>query len=314
MSRVLITGATGTLGPALAQALKERHEVIGLSLPDPDFSGGFELVACDLRDALHLHDLVGRIRPQVVIHAAALTAVDACETDPALAAAVNVTGTANLVDACPGSVELLCYVSTDFVFDGLRGDYRETDTPFPMNVYGCTKLAGERIVRSGRVPWSVLRTTFFGWGSGSRRSSVDAIVQDLQAGRPVKGWTNRFSTPLHAGDLADTVAAVVARRLEGLWHAGSDQRVSNYDLLQRLARILGLDPHLVRPAVWRPDTARALRPLDVSLDSRLLADRLGRRPGSLQEGLERLKTPGRSGGCRRSDEDGALRAPDTPNP
>lgn len=296
MSRVLVTGASGLLGSAVALRLAGRHEVFALSHSRPTAFRGVEGVACDLRNPRAVRESVARIRPEIVVHAAALTGVDSCERDPGDAVAVNVWGTRNLLDACRDVAEMFCYISTDFVFDGSRGPYREADIPFPVNVYGCTKLAGEWFVQASGLPWAIVRATFFGVRPGPSPSFVEQALRELRAGRPVRAWANRFSTPLFSGDLADVVVGLVEGRGLGMWHAGCRKRVSGYDLLRCLAVTFDLDPDLVRPEAWRGEPGAAARPLDTSLDSSRLVRWLGRAPGDISTALLHFKAFLEAGG------------------
>lgn len=289
MSRILITGASGLLGATLALALRGDHNVYAMSFSHDVPVGGVHPVLCDLRDPGSVNALLTRVRPDAVIHAAALTDVELCESEPATAWAINVGGTESLLQACHALDGLFCYISTDYVFDGTKGGYAEKDEPGPVNVYGRTKLAAEKLVSQARFPWVIVRTSFFGWNPGSRKGFLEKAWQALQRGNSVTAWSNRFSTPLLVNGLAAMLVRVVSEGLTGIWHAASDKRVSNWELATELAEAFGFDSGLVKPAMWAPAPHNAVRPADTSLDARSLETRLGLSFGNYRDAVRYWK-------------------------
>ena len=314
MTRILITGASGLLGSNLAIEWSKTDEIYGLFLNNRPELPRVVPAACDLLDAEGLRRLLGEVRPEVVVHAAAMTSVDACENDPAAAWAVNVQGTSNLMQACPPATRHLIYISTDYVFSGLRGHYTEADAPSPVNVYGRTKLDGERLIMGSPIPWTIVRTSFFGWSPGGggrtvRRCFMEQSLASLESWNTVTAWTNRFSTPLLVNNLAQVLMEIARLGLTGLWHAGSEQRVSNWQLLRYLAECVGGGAQdgaaegaataaaatasaavdLVKGAAFQsqPGLGRAERPFDTSLCSYRLQAALGRGFGDYRQAVQR---------------------------
>lgn len=289
MTRILVTGASGLLGANLAIALAGDHEVYGLFYTHPLPLPGVIPAACDLRDRSGLMALVAGIAPEVVFHAAAMTNVDACENNPSTAWAINVEGTESLVQACRSSVRYFCHISTDYVYSGLRGMYTEADPPSPINVYGRTKLAAEQAVARSGLDFALVRTSFFGWSPPPAKCFMEEALRNLLAGREVRAWTNRYSTPLFVNDLATVLIALMESGHTGLWHAGSAVRASNWQLCRCICDVFGCDPGLVMGAVSGPDAGRAARPLDTSLNSRRLEACLHRPSGSYVEAVRSWK-------------------------
>ena len=332
MTRILITGASGLLGSNLAMEWSKTDEIYGLFLNNRPELPRVVPAACNILDAEGMQRLMGEIRPEVVVHAAAMTDVDACEHDPAAAWAVNVQGTANVIQAyqaCqdgragrdgrdgrdgrerPPIARHIIYVSTDYVFSGLRGHYTEADAPSPVNAYGRTKLDGERVIMASPIPWTIVRTSFFGWSPGTRRCFMEQSLASLESGKAVNAWTNRFSTPLLVNELAQVLIEIARLGLSGLWHAGSEQRVSNWQLLRYLSEHIsggraqgagagagaGIGTgapdsaavDLVRGAAFQslPGFGRAERPFDTSLCSYRLQTALGRSLGDYQQAVQR---------------------------
>jgi dTDP-4-dehydrorhamnose reductase len=145
--KLLITGAGGLYGSKLAQlAIAKNFEVYSSDVHSFSVYGSF--VKLDISDKEQVEEVFEAIKPDVVVHAATLTDVDKCETDKELAWKVNVEGTKNIVEASESSGSFLIYISTDYVFNGESGRYKETDKPDPINYYGLTKLKAEEIIQA----------------------------------------------------------------------------------------------------------------------------------------------------------------------
>lgn len=199
---VLITGGSGKLGRELVKVY-----------PDAIHPSHAEL---DIRDRQAVERCVEGIRPELVIHCAALTGIRQCEENKELAWKTNVEGTENLVDACEMFVPdcYFVYISTACVFYGDRGDYVETDVPHPKNYYSLTKLLGEMIVRRCRLRWLVVRTNF-----------VAREPWPYQ-----KAFIDRFGTYLFADDLALALRSVIDQGLTGVLHVAGEEKLSMYEL------------------------------------------------------------------------------------
>jgi dTDP-4-dehydrorhamnose reductase len=283
---ILVTGASGFLGAAVAarasalgMPVVAAGGVVAPSVP------GVRGAALDLRDATAVGALVDRLHPEWIVHAAARTDVDWCETHPREAAEVNVEGTRHLADAARRAGARLLYVSTDAVFDGRRGDYREEDHPDPLNVYARTKLEGERAAGPRAL---VARTNFFGrhpQGGGL----ADWITRRLKAGRTVPGFVDVSFSPMEVQDLADLLLRMAEKSLEGIFHVGGPEALSKYEFARRLASVLGFEPSRVEPISVAKAGLAAPRPRNVSLCSERVARALGRPMPGLQSGLARYR-------------------------
>jgi len=140
--RFLITGASGMLGSVFCRQLKDKNEIYGIDIR-PSFT------EIDITEKQALWNFVKKVQPQVIVHTAAYTDVDGCELDPDKAYKINADGTKNLAEACNDTGALMIYISTDYVFDGRKDKpYTEIDKPNPINVYGKSKLQGEKYVRN----------------------------------------------------------------------------------------------------------------------------------------------------------------------
>ena len=285
--RVVLTGASGQLGGYVAQRLcVAGYEAIVWSGTERGERAGVPLWPVDLIDLGAVERALTEADPAAIIHAAAVSAIDAVRLDPARARAVNVTATRFLANWCDRHGRRLVYTSTDLVFDGRRGWYSEADPPGPVMAYGRTKLEAEEAVLAlaGGI---VARTSLmYGPARGGKPTYVDRTVAALLRGEPQTFFEDEFRTPLDLATAADVLVRLADSDLAGLVHTGGEERTSRFDLARRIAGALGLDQTLVK-ANRQADVAFAEpRPADVSLDSSLLATLLpGLRRPTIEEAV-----------------------------
>lgn len=295
-NRVLITGISGLLGLNLAKQLTSQgFDVYGLSWRKEVKLERLICFSCDLRDADRLKGQIQELAPQVIIHCAAATDVDWCEKNPTEALAVNAQPCVELAAAANQTNATLILVSTDAVFDGKTGNYREVDEPRPVNAYARSKLAAEELVSGQAKKWVVVRANLFGWNGQQKNSLSEWIVQELSAGRAITGFEDVVFAPLLASDLGQLLVEIVRRGVFGLYHAGARDAMSKYEFARLLAAIFGLDGGLIRKGSLAASKLTAPRPLRTSLISAKLAADLGRAMPSIEEGLKRFRTQGMNG-------------------
>lgn len=267
--RLLLTGASGLLGSYLLRTLASRdHTVVAWSGPRPTPPAGVA-AAVDLADRGAVAAAFSSARPDVVLHAAAISSVAQCFQQPTRARAVNVEGTQHLVELAAAASARVLFVSTDLVFDGQRGGYREDDAPSPLSIYAQTKLAAEQTVLGHRRAVVARVSLLFGPALGERRGFFDEQVANLRAGHPCRLFIDEWRTPLALSTAAQALAALAWSDFEGLLHLGGPERLSRWQMGLRLAAHLRCDASacvpLPRPAASAPE----LRPRDNSLDSTL---------------------------------------------
>ncbi|MEW6689345.1 MAG: SDR family oxidoreductase [Pseudomonadota bacterium] len=234
-------------------------------------------------------------RPEVIVNAAGLSDVDACERDPALAQAVN-ADLAGLVATCAAARGArLVHISTDHVFSGDKPLRSESDAPEPINVYARTKLAGERQVAEHCPQALIVRTNFFGWGHAARQSISDWILAALREGRRLRMFTDAFFTPILATRLAGAVHRLVDAGTRGVIHVGGDERVSKHEFARRLATAFGLPADPIEPARQAEAGLAAPRPRDMSLSNARARGILGGALGALDEQLAELRAQEETG-------------------
>jgi dTDP-4-dehydrorhamnose reductase len=275
--RFLVTGAGGQLGRDLVEVLTGDPSV------EVDAA---DHAALAVEDRGAVMALVASVRPEVVIHCAALTDLDRCELEPALATAVNAQGTANLAEAASAVGAHLVYVSTDYVFDGeKRRPYTEADPTNPLSVYGATKLAGERACPDGAT---VVRTSWLAGAHGS--NFVTTVLRLAEEDGELRFVDDQRGSPTHTADLASALAALAIDRRPGCFHVVNGGGASRFELARQVLAYSGGDPDRVVPIATKElnPPRLAVRPAYSVLDTSAF-ERAGYRAlPSWQEGLADL--------------------------
>jgi dTDP-4-dehydrorhamnose reductase len=276
LMRYLVTGSTGQVGSSLKQEI--GGEFIGLSRSSAEIESDIsnKKVVTEIKE----------IRPDIIVHTAAMTDLDKAERNLERAREVNVGGTQNIVEAAEQSSSHLIYISTDYIFDGKLGDYTEEDKPNPQSVYANTKYEGERIVRKSDVPTTIFRPSvifhedfdnFFTWAK-----------RKLEEESEVKGITDQFCCPTYAPILAEIAAEAAEKTITGTYHAAGSSKVTRYESLQILKEELGLEGTVKRSKMsdlpWKAD-----RPKDSSLSLQKLKRDFETKPISISEAFRRMR-------------------------
>jgi dTDP-4-dehydrorhamnose reductase len=284
---VLVTGATGLLGSHLVRALEGQDDVVFAGHTNVP-RGDRRWVTCDLTDAAALAELVRNHAPGLIVNCAALTNVDACETEPDLADALNAGAPTWLAALGVAAGFRLVQISTDSVFDGTDAPYAEDDVTAPLNEYARSKLAGEQGVAAAGGDHLILRTTFFG------RSPIDTgladwLIRELGAGREVTGFEDVRFSPLDASTLAGLILELARSDTHGTLHLGASDSVSKFEFALLVADAFGLDRSLIRPGRLADAALAAPRPFDTALDTGRAATALGRPLPSVAECIGRMR-------------------------
>ena len=230
--KVLITGANGQLGHELVRAsIASGHEVVATSHQ-----------TLDITDESAVELAIRTARPDVVIHAAAWTAVDACESDPEKALLVNGTATKYVADAAHAVGAHVVYISTDYVFDGNKNSpYEEDDAPNPQSVYGSSKLAGERALGATDA---IVRIA---WVCGFYGANMVKTILRLAEQPQLKFVDDQIGNPTFADDAAAMIVRLAAEKRSGAWHVTNQGDVSWYEFAREVLIAGGFDPDKVAP-------------------------------------------------------------------
>ncbi|HVO10086.1 MAG TPA: SDR family oxidoreductase [Vicinamibacteria bacterium] len=284
--RVLVTGAGGLLGGRLTALLHEAGlEVTAVHRRSPPPPGP-RSVQADLTEDGAVERLLDATRPEAVLHAAVLGRAEACERHPQEAERTNAELPGRLGRLCRERGIRLVALSTDLVFDGTKAPADETVPPAPLGVYGRTKRAGEEAVFAACPGAAVARVALVvGRGHGPRGTASESIAWALQAGRPVRLFTDEYRTPVDAASVADGCRRLLVGRAAGLFHLGGPERLSRYELGLRVTLAMGLPETVLTPARQADHAGPDPRPGDVSLDSGRAWRELGWRPRPLEAAL-----------------------------
>jgi dTDP-4-dehydrorhamnose reductase len=272
---ILITGDKGMLGRDLTARLQTTHQLIGVDLPE-----------VDITEQAAIENVIATGRPDAVIHTAAFTAVDECELKPALALRVNAEGTRHLALACRQARIPLLYVSTDYVFDGHKADaYVEGDSPNPINVYGRSKLAGERAVGDLLERFWIVRTSWLYGPHG--KNFVKTILHLAQRGESLRVVNDQVGSPTYTVDLAAALEQILEKAGPGIYHVTNQGYCSWFEFAREVLRQAGLEQVELLPIPTSASDRPAARPRN----SRLAGTRLA------GEGLD-LLPPWQDALCR----------------
>ena len=287
--RVLVTGAAGLLGSAVASLASEGHEVYSAyNGHDPRAGTPLKL---DLLDAASIRRAVADSRPDAVVHAAALTDVDRCEREQDLADRVNHLATKSLASAAREAGAYFLYVSTDYVFDGEKGRYREDDPTGPISFYGLSKLGGERAVEASGAEYCVARGSVV-YGARPAAGKVNFalwVVEQLRTGKRVKVLRDQYVSPTLNSNLARMILEAVEKKVTGTVHMAGGSRVGRHEFAAALADAFGLDPSLIDLVAMGDMNWLARRPRDSSLDVSKAASTLAAKPLPLSDAISELK-------------------------
>jgi dTDP-4-dehydrorhamnose reductase len=287
--KLLITGVSGFLGWNLAQLAAKDWQVYGtyhrhgIALPQGT------VVKLDLTDAVSLKTLFEDLKPDAVIHAAAQSQPNACQTHPEAAYKINVTASLHLAQYCAEADIPCVFTSTDLVFDGLHPPYRETDPVSPLNRYGEQKVAAEQAMQDCYPLVTLARMPLmFGAAAPTSGSFMQPFLEKLRSQTPLTLFTDEYRTPVSATTAAQGLLLALTQAPGEILHLGGKERISRYEFGLIMAEVLEINPKLIQPCLQQDVPMAAPRPVDVSLYSQK-AYELGYQPLLLREALSGLK-------------------------
>lgn len=291
---IVVTGSNGLVGQKLIGLLANRPGIKLVAVSrgnnrNPD-RWGYVYESIELEDAAQVGSLFKRYAPTAVIHAAGMTQADRCEDEPDACRRDNVTAVDVLCQACTSTGAHLLHLSTDFVFDGTAGPYREGDAPNPLSAYGRAKLEAERLVQRLATPWTIARLQMvIGYGQNLSRSNLVLWVIDaLKQQRPIRVAEDQWRMPTLAEDVADGVIAALLLRRTGLYHLSGPEMTSVSDFAWRIARHFELDEKLITPVPTADLAEKARRPPRTGFLLLKAQTELNYRPHSLDDALARI--------------------------
>ncbi len=291
MKRILITGSNGLVGQTLLHHLLGRSgiEIMATSAHENRYPGLAldQFSQTDLQVPGQTAALILDFKPDAVIHAAAMTQADPCELNPDLCDRINIEGTREVARASEKVGSYFVFLSTDYVFDGLQGPYREEDEPNPVSSYGWSKLRGEYLTRRLATPWTIIRTILvYGVVPALNRSNLVLWVRNsLSNGISIRVVNDQFRMPTLADDLAEGIITVILKEKTGIYHLSGPEMLCVSDIAYKCADFFSLDRSLICPVSSLTLNQPGKRPPSTGFVLDKAARELDYAPKNLEEGL-----------------------------
>jgi dTDP-4-dehydrorhamnose reductase len=288
---ILITGSNGLLGQKLVDLLSKEAGVNLIAtargenrLPN---QSGYTYQTLDITDPAAVEAVFAQYEPQIVIHTAAMTNVDTCESDLNGCDALNVKAVEYIVAACAKHQSFLCHLSTDFIFDGEAGPYDEDAIPNPISVYGESKLKAEQIIQASSIRWAIARTVLvFGIVPDMSRTNIILWVKkSLEEGKQINVVTDQFRTPTLAEDLAIGCWLIAQKEAEGIFNISGEELLTPYEMAIKTAEFYHLNKELITPSDSSTFSQPARRPPRTGFILTKAKTVLGYKPRTFNEGI-----------------------------
>jgi dTDP-4-dehydrorhamnose reductase len=292
MKKILITGSNGLLGQKLVNLLKLMPEVELIATAKGENrihdKKGYQFYQMDITNEAEVIKIVSTTKPNVIIHTAAMTNVDQCESEKELCWEMNVNAVKYLVNSCQSNDCMLVHLSTDFIFDGESGPYDENAKPNPISYYGESKLAAEEVILNSKIRWAIARTVLvYGIvGDMSRTNIILWVKKSLEDGKNIKVVTDQFRTPTLAEDLAMGCWLIAQKEAKGIFNISGKDFLTPYEMAIKTADFFGLDKSLIAMADSSTFSQPAKRPPRTGFIIDKAIGLLGYKPHSFDEGIK----------------------------
>ncbi len=295
MTKILITGANGLLGQKLIQYYSKQSDIEVLATAkgaNRNLPGKYDYVSMDITAQSEVERVFDIHKPNVVVNTAAMTQVDQCELDPDSCWKINVEAVSNLIAASEKNDSFLIHLSTDFVFDGLNGPYKEEDPTNPLSKYAESKLASERLMIESGIKHAIIRTMLvYGIVQDMSRSNIILWVKkSLEDKEHIKVVNDQWRMPTLAEDLAKGCALVAQKKAEGVFHISGKDMLTPYEMAIATANFFDLDSELIEEVDGSIFTQPAKRPAKTGFILDKAKRELGYEPVSFTEGLAIMKS------------------------
>lgn len=293
--KILITGANGLLGQKLIDLYLSKPEKTLIATAKGacryPHRQNFVYASLDIGNEQEVKDVLNKFRPDCVINTAAMTNVDACETDKEGCDQLNIHAVRYLAQACESIGAQLIHISTDFIFDGLHGPYSEEDEALPLSYYGLSKLKGEEMVKTFCTKWAILRTVLvYGVVHDMSRTNIVLWAKGaLEKGQKINVVDDQFRTPTLAEDLAMGCFLAEDRDARGIYNISGKDFMSIFDLVNAIATHYGLDASLINRSDSTTLNQPAKRPPVTGFKLDKAMRELNYQPHSFKEGLDIVK-------------------------
>ncbi|NCT08612.1 MAG: SDR family oxidoreductase [Flavobacteriia bacterium] len=295
MKKIVITGSNGLLGQSLVNLLlknKNEYQVIGFS-KGGNRSGreDFDYISIDITDEIILKKTLLEINPDAIVNTAAMTQVDDCEIYKNECDVLNVDVVKWLKEVSEIINCHLIHLSTDFIFDGKKGYYKETDEPNPLSYYGNSKVKSEEILLNSTIDFTIIRTILvYGKVYDMSRTNIVLWVKEmLENGKEITIVNDQFRMPTYVEDLALSCKISIDKKATGIYHISSNTLMSVFDITQTIAGVFGLDKTFIKPTSSIVLNQKAARPPKTGFDVSKATSELGMTFRTFEQDLQRFK-------------------------
>ncbi|NNC71093.1 MAG: SDR family oxidoreductase, partial [Flavobacteriaceae bacterium] len=235
MQKIVVTGSNGLLGQTLVNLLDNSdYHVHALSrgVDRNITSSNYTYYNVDLTDFSEVKSILRKIDPHIIVNTAAMTNVDECEDNKVACDRINVELVKHLIEVCGNTNTHFIHISTDFIFDGKNGPYKESDEPNPVNYYGLSKLKSENIITSSKISYTILRTILvYGYVKGMNRNNIVLWIRDAVTDKKqVTIIDDQFRMPTLVDDLAEACLLAINSRAQGIFNVSSNELLSIYEM------------------------------------------------------------------------------------
>ena len=281
--KFLVTGSAGLVGQQVVKDLSNSHLVFSCyNKSKPEYG---DSVKMDLKNYEMISSVLSETEPDVVIHLGAMTGVDLCEKEESMAFDINTKATQTIAQQCSISNTFLVYVSTDYVFDGNLGMYKEDDVANPLGFYGKSKLEGEKAVQNFSANWCIARTsTPFGLHP-TKKSFPMWVIENLQKQKQIDVLIDQFTSPTYIPNLSRMLIEISERRITGIINTAGASKISRYQMASMVSDKLNLDGTLLKQISMNKMKWIAQRPKDSSLDVSRASSILNEKPQKIDQSL-----------------------------
>lgn len=283
MDTILITGSNGYIGTYLRNYfIKKGYDTFGLDLYNNNSKNKYQ---CDLNNKDQLKTILNKLKPDIIIHTVGLSSLDKCERDPEHAYQINTVTTQNIIHQIKEDIPEtgLIFLSTDYVFDGKKGGYKETDKTSPETVYGKTKLEAEAIIKNSIKNYAICRTANV-YGHGG--NFFNFVLTSLKQGVSIDVFSDTFFSPTYIGNLVEMINSIIEKKITGVFHTAGCEAINRYDFAKKIAEAYQKDIRLIN-SIKKPHDS--LLADNVSLDISFTQKKIDVKSFDIREGLESLK-------------------------
>lgn len=286
--KILVIGGSGTIGSKIVEKLQSTNTIVDYTFlrnPIPSKIGH----VLNITNRQYTIELISRLNPDIVIHTAALTNVDLCETNNILANSINVQGTKNVVDGCKAIKSKIIFISTSYVFDGTSNQYFEDDLPNPSSYYGMTKYKSEEIVKNSGLNFLILRTDQpYCWiNKWQKINSVIRAIRTLSKYEKLKEISDWYNNPTYVPDFVLALDLLLHKNFDEIYHLVGPDFINRYDWSLKVSNTFGLREDLIIPIYSKELNLPVLRK-KIKLNNDKIFQKTGHRMINVSDGLSEM--------------------------